>query len=239
MLWTQRGKIKTPAVSAAGVQLWSRWEPCRIGNGMVRPPVRVVNRELAMPKCAECGFLATRMLDSRQLCEAEIDTRTTGKVPVGSQGKAVYVMWPLCFRTAFDLREECMADSQPGTTSGLSRVLQLERNCPEFTKWNSGLSPREHLEMLHTDAMLKADRDWRDQQARREHEWREEDRRATRTNTWIAFAGIVIAVLVPAFTLLFDWFKPDRPIVIQLSTPAPAPNAPVVPAGSPVSNTVD
>lgn len=139
-----------------------------------------------MARCIDCGYLAARAVESRQLVEVEKDVRETGVPPVRpsdrfySQERA-----PVCFVGAADLHEEILAELGslvPGTDrkqvldglNGLFLVKQWERERPDcdarrmFTKWQMGFSPKEHREMIDRQrrdtseaGQRRSDRKWR------------------------------------------------------------------------------
>jgi len=110
-----------------------------------------------MVKCAECGFLASRNLETRILEETEQITRDTGYVLDMYQP-------PICFVRVNDFRDD---------------AIQKERICEQFTKWRQGSTPKEHQKMIDREARLKwqseredADKRWRDDQRRQDKKWR-------------------------------------------------------------------
>src|SRR5208283_6219495 len=115
-----------------------------------------------MAKCSECGFLAARNLYTRQLEEVEKEYRDNGASPTKPFPDGVEMMsisgirnvygLPVCFARAFPLDQEIMA-SASSKDNGILTVINQERQCPSFVKWQQGFTPKEHQEML--------DRQWK------------------------------------------------------------------------------
>lgn len=134
-----------------------------------------------MVKCAECGFLAIRNVESRELEEAEKDIREHGccTVLIGQiQGhpQLRHTGLPLCFAGRYDLWDESKKETVKGdrNTRGARTVIHKQRRCEGFTKWQLGFTPKEHREMI--------DRQW-------ERKWR-------------IITGIIFIILAGLFTLL-------------------------------------
>src|SRR5262249_9527417 len=56
---------------------------------------------------------------------------------------------PLCFAWAANLREE----AHPCTPENIQDCIRRERECPDFTKWYDGFSPKDHFEMIQLREM--------------------------------------------------------------------------------------
>lgn len=131
-----------------------------------------------MVKCTDCGYLAFRHKDTRNLTEAEQEFRDTGELTRDLNRRYVYDIFPICFKLAANFRKEV----PQMTEENLFSVLNEDRECACFIKWQQGFSPREHEEMIQQRAMLEwqrereeEERKWRDEHAAREHKWRQED----------------------------------------------------------------
>lgn len=171
-------------------------------------------------KCSECGYLSLR--NEQQFIEVGEDLRNEWQS--GDH--------PKCFVRQPQLREEIerealVDDRIRGATA--TEVIQRPRICERFRKWDQGSSPKEHVKMHMFEKQEARDREWREAQMRFEadqsqiqREWRKQDQRATRVNTLIAFASVVVAVLVPSCSLIFDWLKPEKQITIKVVTESPA-----------------
>jgi hypothetical protein len=128
-----------------------------------------------MPKCAECGYLASRNYESRELEETELGTRNGEAIVISlSTGMPIYEL-PVCFMQVIDLRYEFKND-----TPQITPVIQQSRECNEFVKWKQGFTPKEHREMIdrqwmqkHQEEHEKADKEWREKQEARHsrEEW--------------------------------------------------------------------
>lgn len=166
-------------------------------------------------RCADCGFLAVRDKETRQLVETEIEMRQTWVIPKRPNEPValpVYERDPLCFAQAADIGAEI--HKIPGRDTAWTRVILSiivqPRECAAFTKWRHGFTPREHQEMLIQDDLRKqseeqrqrdlkfqqeqrkADRDWQEKQARANREWQENWNRKNAYRAWIlAIVGVV------------------------------------------------
>lgn len=136
--------------------------------------------------CSKCGFLTFRDAETRQLVEIEEWFRGNPAFAALSDWHPYhYVNYPICFRRVYPLAEEVRRHIGLGTLNSnvpedasiaFNRVIKDGRWCREFTRWQQGFTPKEHLEML--------DRKWR---LRHEEEVRQavlksEDRRDARVD---------------------------------------------------------
>ncbi len=124
-----------------------------------------------MVKCSECGFLALRNLDTRQLDEADktfrdygntttIEHWQEGPIDTSKYPATRHDYRPVCLaRKAdfYDLLEKRRKDS-PGKTMSQGLVkdeIQSKRCCDKFTKWDQGFNPKEHREMIERKSLIK------------------------------------------------------------------------------------
>jgi hypothetical protein len=95
--------------------------------------------ESSMVRCADCGFLARRKNEMRELVEAEQVTRDMGS-PGGSMDKVL-----VCARSVQRIDEECTKASPGGLVQSqfVLEVIQRDRGeCPGFFPWRPGWSPK-------------------------------------------------------------------------------------------------
>jgi len=100
-------------------------------------------------RCCECGYLAIRNIETRQLSEVEYSIRATRKFPeVHTPGLniPVYVVHPICFRMESQFLEDVKSCREDNATE-FFRIIEDDRACSEFTEWKHGWTPREHYEM--------------------------------------------------------------------------------------------
>lgn len=97
-------------------------------------------------KCVNCGFLAVRTRETRQLVEAEAGMRQKWHVPMTSTRLECYERVPLCFARAADFTLEA---GQNAPTDHIATAIQRDRPCTAFTPWCHGFTPKEHQEMLN------------------------------------------------------------------------------------------
>ncbi len=127
-----------------------------------------------MVKCAECGFLAIRNTESRELEEAEEIFREKGVVPttgyLEGQPTSRHEPLPLCFAQVCDLKAEFKKADKMGSPGyvALDSVIHMERDCSDFTPWQQGFTPKEHREMLDRQEW----RDWQERQRKADRRWR-------------------------------------------------------------------
>ena len=141
-------------------------------------------------KCVDCGYLAVRDLETRELGEAERDEMgnfvfaNIRKLASGGDltgGRLVYLPKddsPICFARASNLKSEYGAKPHESSLlntwqAKIQEVLIRERDCSDFTDWIPGFIPKEHREMIDREKMLKwqseredADKKWRSGQER-------------------------------------------------------------------------
>ena len=99
-------------------------------------------------KCADCGFLGVRLIETRQIVDAEPWTRNQGKLPRNADDKPIYAKWPICFVQEIDVYLE--ANGEQRTDESLAAVFQKKRICKRHTKWFQGSTPKEHQEMIQS-----------------------------------------------------------------------------------------
>jgi len=132
-------------------------------------------------RCADCGFLALRHKETRELHDAELPIRDGTAVHADIKA---YAWPPLCTK----LRAEF-------PTAGTSGVIQEERECSDFTQWQQGFTPKEHQEALDRQKQL----DWQTKREDDDRQWRkqarEEDRKARRVDAW------TVAIIAGIFAL--------------------------------------
>ncbi len=152
-----------------------------------------------MAKCAECGFLAARNLETRALEEVELESRQNGSLK-----KSRYHYLPVCFTLVgnfveaykklcelpeYTLKLNSMHGVEgPKTKDVVKAILSENRECPSFIDWHQGSTPKEHQEMIDRNFMIKI-----------EEKRRENDRKWH----WIELAAIILGTGL--FTLLGAW----------------------------------
>ena len=110
-----------------------------------------------MKTCASCGYLALKRDSKAKLLEADTKSRTTGLL-----GYAVLPA-PVCFLDAYDLQDEYFSASGAFGHVKVLEVLRKSReDCPDWTEWLKGYSPKEHRRMLwEREQQAEANRKWR------------------------------------------------------------------------------
>ena len=121
-------------------------------------------------KCGECGFIAARVWHTTEFSEIAEEKRNSGKIGSDRGGHEPV---PVCFINSFNIKEEVeilrkavhdepLHDAIGGYISPkweiyVEDVLNTERKCKSFRKWQQGFSPREHREMIDREQ----ERKWR------------------------------------------------------------------------------
>lgn len=98
--------------------------------------------------CDKCGFIGVRNIKTRELEEMEDNQRTTGQpilTHINSLGDTEprHERIPECLMHAENFTTLSPLSSQPLPLF----YMQLPRQCPQFTKWAKGFSPKEHKEI--------------------------------------------------------------------------------------------
>ena len=123
-----------------------------------------------MVRCQDCGFLAPRNRQTRELVEVEGDVRhernslrnirTDHVIPGTGNLPTIYEIVPVCFMQIANFAEEMVGVQEAAA------AISKERDCQAFTPWRQGSTPKEHREMLDRKWMLQRE-DTRDSEARR------------------------------------------------------------------------
>jgi hypothetical protein len=144
-----------------------------------------------MVKCADCGYLAVRNVESRELEEAEQKFREKGLLPMagGEIGRPHerHERMPLCFMGNVSLYEECRKRTSNVDPEPVFVILMMddERVCSDFTKWKLGFTPKEHQVMIDRQRL---------------QEWQIKQEASNRRWHWVELAILVIGAGL--FTLL-------------------------------------
>jgi hypothetical protein len=116
-----------------------------------------------MVKCAKCGFLGVRCLDTGNIVGEEL--RERGVWPTNSEGRRAFQDTPVCAVGACNFAEET-----PGTDyESTAGVLQKDRECDQFTRLLPALTPKEHIDMN----VLQQQKEWQqrcDEENQRHHQ---------------------------------------------------------------------
>lgn len=154
-------------------------------------------------RCSECGFLGLRNKATMQIEEAHHKYRKDGSTQNDDDQRSLHLNLPLCVRGVRDFSEDFEVGSKPEV---VKKSILKPYTCGLFREWVVGFSPKEHVEMLHHEAILnyqkqrdEDDRKWRSRESRRERKWRKEDRKTAMVNLFIA-AGVGIATALATLT---------------------------------------
>jgi hypothetical protein len=125
-------------------------------------------------KCSDCGYLAARNRDTRELDEVERVFRENGKPPnVTVAGRNPYCrqeIMPLCFARSFDFVDlyNKLTSRRANIEDNIATILNEERHCDSFIEWKQGFTPKEHREMMDRKEMLQ----WQTEQKKQDRRWR-------------------------------------------------------------------
>lgn len=164
-----------------------------------------------MVRCADCGLLGTRLLNTLEIIE--VDEHHREKWEPGAK----YQTYPICSARVLSFQKA--TENQEGKTNErIDRELRRDRVCDRFIGWTLNSSPKEHAEMqtnlelrkwqearedkdrrereaqetqheLKRKEERKEDRDWQQKQL----DWQESQNRWNRG--WQLFVGVVILVI--------------------------------------------
>ena len=96
-----------------------------------------------MKACRDCGFLALRNNTTQELDEAYSYYRQKG------EADTPHHPFPVCFAMAATLEGEVNTSNGDFAGVPILQVIEKDRSdCPEWTPWRQGFSPKEHREML-------------------------------------------------------------------------------------------
>lgn len=193
--------------------------------------------------CADCGFLALRDLDTRELVEAEKKTRKTGDrgapfdvsnylhgTSPSRETERRFEFEPICFAAAYDLEGEfnCAAHGDSSMIDAFQKVIIDSRQCESFVKWQQGYSPKEHREMVLERERLE----W---QARQESEMREfQAKQAELNRTYndrnikLLMWMVVVTLLAPIISAVISVkivnseYPTETPAKVQQNEPKPS-----------------
>jgi hypothetical protein len=91
-----------------------------------------------MVKCCDCGFLCVRNRETQELVEVPEYWRQTGQVP-RKQLDAI----PCCFVKAVPLHREMLpVAKEEEWAQNFLTITSKERDCPKFTPWQEGYTPK-------------------------------------------------------------------------------------------------
>jgi len=140
-----------------------------------------------MAKCSECGLLCGRDTATGELKHVDVATRQSGKFPPhrsAPDGKRWYSERPTCFVLAAVLDDPDQSP-EPDVVLG---IINADRDCPRFTPWRHGFTPKEHAEMLQMNEM----RQWQERMA-------DENKRHNSRCALIQGGATILAALTSVF----------------------------------------
>jgi hypothetical protein len=158
-------------------------------------------------KCVKCGFLAARNSETRQLDEVERNDEGGIDFVYVQYGTGNYREGiplydnPICFARAATLLSEYTSQTMetgPENTeqNRIKRVLERERDCKSFIKWEQGRTPKEHQDMLNEQRKLE----YQERREKEDKEWRSAQHKPDRIFTVVAGAvGAVVGALLVHF----------------------------------------
>lgn len=197
-------------------------------------------------RCADCGFLALREVQTGAILEAVYRLRTEWiNERELALGRVRHERTPCCYRQALDFKAEvkaAMAGQLPEVKQEkvVLPIIQAERECDKFTPWLEDHTPKEHYEMLVNDRLQRELEDRRERERDRdqkfqldmkssEQKWQQEEH--DRNRKWqlrLAYLAAAFALLNGLVGMLGGWLlqkqQSKEPIIIQMPADAkPAP----------------
>jgi hypothetical protein len=142
-----------------------------------------------MVKCADCGYLGAREVNSHQLVNPRAEQRQTGAPSRGNRNGLSVALTrtdPICAIAAFDLQAE-MGNPGAGAfaEAAVAEVITKDRKCNRFTDNMPALTPKEHIEMN----MLEEQREW-------QLRCQSEDQKHHRNELWILGGFVGVCTLI-------------------------------------------
>ena len=123
-----------------------------------------------MVKCQDCGFLSLRVNETQALVETPEGTRQSGQLTHRSR----HAFLPECFVKACSFRDEWNRTTpEHEQDQARLRLYTTERDCKSWVKWQEGLTPREHKEMVDQQTL----REWQEERRRNDRDWQEAQRK--------------------------------------------------------------
>ncbi len=112
-------------------------------------------------------------------------------------GAAQYVheSLPLCFVGSYDLRDlfRKFAGKDDPDYLSVVHVINEERECSGFIKWQQGFTPKEHREMMDREKILA----WQTEREESDRKWRaEQESKNRRFYLVAALSGAIVGALL-------------------------------------------
>lgn len=154
-------------------------------------------------RCVNCGLLAMRKKSDASLAEVPGYIREkdpTTRTAVVNKFEDEHEITPVCLarQATFSPKKE-----------EYSEQFKEERDCPGFTEWRQGFTPKEHSEMAMHDLAESNRRIWEEKQALLTEKRHRQTmrmaikgiRRASRDSRWNTIMAVICGVLGAAATL--------------------------------------
>ncbi|MCE9565881.1 MAG: hypothetical protein K8U57_27985 [Planctomycetes bacterium] len=166
-------------------------------------------------RCADCGYLAIRDRQTRELVEVEVGLRKKWELPtLPGAGFYQYEDFPICLQHKSSLRIEKASYRHEEVID----LLQQERDCDGFMEWQHGFSPKEHQEMQLAQelqrqqlAQREQERDWQDRRDTEQRRW--QDQLAAEQREWQArqnranrVVQIFLAIFAATVTIMLAYY---------------------------------
>jgi hypothetical protein len=135
-----------------------------------------------MAKCAECGYLAVRHLETQTLVGPGNHQRKTGQPPEGNGPRANLDITPVCAVGVPSLRADVGESGVPHAAAA-ALAMNNDRECSKFTPLIPVLTPKEHLDMAVLEWQRKCegeDRQWRREEAKELRDFQDRTHRKQR-----------------------------------------------------------
>lgn len=178
-----------------------------MGDGDPSGPVR----------CRSCGFLALRNDHTGAFHEPDDEYRATG-IRYGPLKQCTD--GPVCVAAAHDLRAELLAVRDTPEPQRSLGVIERERACGSHCHWFRGFSPKEHVEMIHTEAAHREVREWYARQRDLDRLDKEREKRSDRVwQIGVGVTGFLAGVFFNAYLAPKEPAPAPTPIVVTIPTP--------------------
>jgi hypothetical protein len=110
-------------------------------------------------KCADCGYLGLRLIETRALVDADELFRQRGYIQGGLGTHGADLRCSQC-PTCFARKRPFLAELGPGPNeANRLAAIQQDITCDAFVEWQPGVSPQELANMIYQEKMLKEQRE--------------------------------------------------------------------------------
>lgn len=163
-----------------------------------------------MHRCKDCGYLSAWRTDLLQFDSAPSRFRETGRMPMNQQGHPIYALNPTCSMNMplGGIANQSLSDDS--TDGDRKAIIDRAHDCAKFSTLQTGLSPKEHLEMDMLREQLKEQRAWQvvesDNAKKRHDEGMAAMQASARLNArYLLMSAVISAISVLLAVVIAKW----------------------------------